>query len=118
MNNLAEETTARNIGLNIQPPSQRCKDPNCPFHGSLPVRGQVITTTVMTKKMMGTIAVQREFKHYVKKYERYEKRTSKYLAHLPPCIKVEVGDEVRIAECRPLSKSVSFVVIENTQQQG
>ena len=50
--------------------------------------------------------------HYVPKYERYEKRTSIYAAHCPPCIKTKIGDKVRIAECRPLSKTVSFVAIE------
>jgi small subunit ribosomal protein S17 len=50
--------------------------------------------------------------NYVPKYERYEKRTSTYAAHCPPCIKIKVGDKVRIAECRPLSKSISFVTIE------
>jgi len=50
--------------------------------------------------------------HYIPKYERYEKRTSKYKAHLPPCIEVKEGDEVVIMECRPLSKTKSFVVVE------
>jgi small subunit ribosomal protein S17 len=50
--------------------------------------------------------------HYVKKYERYEKRTSTYHAHCPPCMNLTAGDTVRIAECRPLSKTVSFVTIE------
>ncbi len=50
--------------------------------------------------------------HYVKKYERYEKRTSMYHAHCPPCMHLTAGDTVRIAECRPLSKTVSFVTIE------
>jgi small subunit ribosomal protein S17 len=50
--------------------------------------------------------------HFVKKYERYEKRTSTYHAHCPPCMNFAPGDTVRIAECRPLSKTVSFVTIE------
>ena len=49
----------------------------------------------------------------VPKYERYEKRTSRYLAHSPPCFQVKIGDELSIMECRPLSKRVSYVVIEN-----
>jgi len=113
--NLAEEKTARNIGVNVKAPSETCDDPNCPFHGTLPIRGQIITGTVVSTKMKGTITVQKEFKHFVKKYERYEKRTSKYSAHCPPCISPKPGDEVRIAECRPLSKTKSFVVIETTQ---
>jgi len=50
--------------------------------------------------------------HFVPKYERYEKRTSSYAAHCPPCMEAKVGDKVRIAECRPLSKTISFVTIE------
>jgi small subunit ribosomal protein S17 len=37
---------------------------------------------------------------------------SKMHAYLPDCIGVQEGEEVLIAECRPLSKTVSFVVIE------
>jgi len=49
----------------------------------------------------------------MKKYERYEKRTRKYSAHLPSCIgDVSEGDRVRIMECRPLSKTIKFCVIE------
>ena len=33
-------------------------------------------------------------------------------AYLPPCLEVKRGEEVRIAECRRLAKTVSFVVIE------
>ena len=109
---LAEKKETRNIGLNVKPPSERCDDKDCPFHGTLPVRGQIITGEVISRKMQGSISVKREFMHYVKKYERYEKRTSTYHAHCPPCIKLKVGDNVRIAECRPLSKTVSFVTIE------
>ena len=32
-----------------------------------------------------------------------------------PCLGLKVGDKVRIAECRPLSKTVSFVVIEKVE---
>jgi small subunit ribosomal protein S17 len=32
-------------------------------------------------------------------------------AHVPPCIEVNDGDNVTIGECRPLSKTISFVVV-------
>ena len=112
MNRVAEKNEARDIGLNVKAPSGSCKDPNCPFHGQLPVRGQVLIGTVVSTKQQNTVTVQREFMHFVKKYERYEKRTSMYHAHCPPCMKLAVGDNVRIAECRPLNKTVSFVTIE------
>ncbi len=107
-----KKTDAKNIGLNVKAPTESCNDKYCPFHGTLSVRGQVITGIVSDAKMQNSIVVKREYMHYVPKYERYEKRTSKYAAHCPPCIKVKSGDNVRIAECRPLSKTVSFVTIE------
>ena len=107
-----KKNEARNIGLNVKTPTESCDDKYCPFHGSLPVRGQIITGIVSSVRMQNSILVKREFMNYVPKYERYEKRTSEYSAHCPPCIKLDVGDRVRIAECRPLSKSISFVAIE------
>jgi len=109
---MAEKKEAKNIGVNVKPPSESCNDANCPFHGSLPIRGQILTGKVVSSKMNKSISVQREFMHYIKKYERYEKRTSTLHAHCPPCLKLKEGDKVRIAECRPLSKTVSFVTIE------
>lgn len=109
---LAKKKQVRNIGLNVKPPSNICNDMDCPFHGILPVRGQIFTGTVVSTKRQNTVSVEREFMHYVKKYERYEKRTSIYHAHCPPCMVLNAGDTVRIAECRPLSKTVSFVTIE------
>ena len=33
----------RNIGLEgIKPPKKTCEDKQCPWHGSLPVRGRII----------------------------------------------------------------------------
>ena len=107
-----KENKPRDIGLNIKAPEEICTDKYCPFHGSLSVRGQVITGIVSSIKMQNSILVKKEFMHYVPKYERYERRSSKYTAHCPPCLKVNVGDKVRIAECRPLSKTVSFVTVE------
>ncbi|MFH1012972.1 MAG: 30S ribosomal protein S17 [Thermoplasmatota archaeon] len=103
---------ARNIGINVTPPEKTCTDQYCPFHGTLSVRGHMITGVVASTKMHHSIIVKREYTHLVPKFERYEKRTSLYPAHCPPCLDVQVGDKIRIAECRPLSKTVSFVAIE------
>jgi small subunit ribosomal protein S17 len=102
----------RNIGLDVVPPTAECKDPNCPFHGSLPVRGQVIDGIVATVKMDKTVIVERNYLKYHKKYERYEKRSNRYAVHASPCLGLKAGDRVKIAECRPISKTVSFVVVE------
>jgi len=109
---MAKKQQVRNIGLNVKAPAESCNDKDCPFHGSLSVRGQIIKGKVVSDKMQGAILVRREYMHYIPKYERYEKRTSTYPAHCPPCINAKVGDQVRIAECRPLNKTISFVTIE------
>jgi small subunit ribosomal protein S17 len=111
-NKMPKIKDARNIGLNVKTPSEHCDDKFCPFHGTLSVRGQILTGIVSSTKMQNSIVVKREYSSFVPKYERYEKRTNKYAAHCSPCFKINVGDKVRIAECRPLSKTVSFVVVE------
>ena len=100
------------IGVGVSHPTEKCNDLLCPFHGTLPIRGQILTGTVVSNKLQNSIVVRRQYSRYIPKYERSEKRTSKYSAHCPPCITVKLGDRVKIAECRPLSKTISFVVIE------
>jgi len=90
----------------------KCNDINCPIHGNLKVRGRVFEGEVIKTKMMKTITVQWPRKFYLSKYERFEKRRSKVKAHIPQCINVKIGDKVRIAECRPISKTKNFVVLE------
>jgi len=89
-----------------------CNDKKCPFHGKVSLRGRKLKGTVVSDKMTRTVSVKIERKYYVPKYERYERRTSKIHAHNPPCINAKVGDEVYIMECRRLSKTKSFVVVE------
>ena len=101
-----------NIGFDVGAPTEECKDSNCPFHGTLSVRGQVIDGTVVSDKTARTVVVQREYLKYIPKYERYEKRKSKLHAHNPDCVAAKTGDRVSLAECRPLSKTKSFVVIK------
>jgi len=102
----------RDIGIDVRKPEKECEDVDCPFHGTLPVRGQILEGEVVSDKASKTVVVQRIYLKKIPKYERYEKRRSKIHAHNPPCINAKVGDVVKIAECRPLSKTKSFVVIE------
>lgn len=106
------EIKPRDIGVEVIPPVEGCTDPLCPFHGTLSVRGQILNGVVVNSRMDKTAIVQREIKRFIPKYERYENRTHRYAVHNPPCLNVQRGDLVRIMECRPLSKSKSFVVIE------
>lgn len=103
---------ARNIGINVKPPEKICNDVKCPFHGKLPVRGQIIKGKVVSSRAQKTVIVEKQYTHYLPKYERYERRHSRIAAYNPECISAKEGDTVTIAECRPLSKIKSFVVVE------
>lgn len=112
-------TTLHNIGINVQQPKKSCqtRDENCPFHGSIRVRGRQHTGTVVSTKMSRSAVVQWEHRHFLPKYERYEKRLSRITVHAPDCMSIKEGDVVRIAETRPLSKTKHYVVIENLGQE-
>ncbi len=85
----------------------------CPFFGQLPVRGQVIEGRVVSTDMQRTVIVEREYEVNVPKYDRYMKRRSRIPAHVPEVLEpLSVGDDVKIAETRPLSKTKSHVVVE------
>jgi len=84
----------------------------CPFYGQLPVRGQTLEGTVVSTDMEKTVIVEREYDVFVPKYDRYMKRRSRIPAHVPGVLEpLEVGDEVTIAETRPLSKTKAHVVV-------
>ncbi|MFB6068492.1 MAG: 30S ribosomal protein S17 [Halobacterium sp.] len=100
------------LGLNVTEPEGTCSDENCPFHGSLSVRGQVLEGEVASTDMDKTVVVEREYDVFVPKYDRYMKRRSRVPAHAPECLDLTVGDTVSIAETRPLSKTKSHVVVE------
>lgn len=103
------------VNPKIKPPEKECEDKNCPFHGNLSIRGRTLVGEVASEKMDKTVVVEREYAQKIPKYERYERRTSRIHAHNPPCINARVGDKVKIAGCRRLSKLKSFVVIEKEE---
>ena len=100
------------IGIDVKIPKKICEDPNCPFHGKLSIRGRILEGVVSSAKMQKTIVVRRNYLRFIKKYNRYEKRHGIIHAHCPDCQLPKEGSKVKIAECRPISKTKSFVVIE------
>lgn len=103
------------MSMSFKKPKKTCEDANCPFHGELAVRGHVLQGIVVSSKMDKTVVVNRDYLQYVPKYMKYERRRSRISSHNPPCIDAKEGDRVTIAECRPLSKTVSFVVVERLE---
>lgn len=100
-----------NIGIPITPPEKECKDPRCPWHGSLSVRGRVFKGKVRSAKSHNTVIVEWDYHRFIPKYERYQRQKSRVTAHTPPCLRVREGDNVVIAECRPISKTKHFIVV-------
>ena len=101
--------------ITAKKPKKTCNDVDCPFHGTLSLRGHTLEGIVVSDKMEKTIIVRRDYLNYVPKYKRYERRRSNVAAHSPPCLNIKTGDRVRLAECRSISKTVSFVVIEKLE---
>ena len=106
------EKEAKNIGINVKMPSKKCNDSNCPFHGGLSLRGRQFTGTIVSTKMRKTAIAEFARLHFLKKYERYEKRRTRLKVHNPECLNAKEGDIVSIMECRPLSKTKNFVIVE------
>ena len=102
--------------LTAKKPRKTCDDVNCPFHGTLALRGHTLEGIVVSDKMENTVIVRRDYLNYVPKYKRYERRRSNVAAHSPPCLEIKAGDKVRLGECRPISKTVGFVVIEKLEE--
>mmetsp|Transcript_18995 Transcript_18995/g.25034 ORF Transcript_18995/g.25034 Transcript_18995/m.25034 type:complete len:165 (+) Transcript_18995:78-572(+) len=108
----------KNIGLGFKTPKNATEgnyvDKKCPFTGNVAIRGRILKGLVISTKMTRTIIVRRDYLHYVRKYRRYEKRHKNVAVHCSPAFDtVSEGDVVTIGQCRPLSKTVRFNVLEH-----
>ena len=103
-------------GLEVAIPKKQCHDKRCPFHGSLKVRGRLLSGKAVSTAGKGFVVVQMEYLHKVSKYNRGERRKCRISARVSECLGVNEGDVVTIGECRPLSKTISFVVVESKRR--
>lgn len=104
----------RNIGLNVKSPKNQPDndDKKNPFNGTLSIRGKLFEGKVVKTKAKNTVVIQKESPVYFSKFKRYARGKNSIHAHVPTNLIVNEGDTVIAAECRPLAKSVSFVVVE------
>ena len=109
----AEETGRKSVDRTL------CADKDCPVHGNLKVRGRVFEGEII-RKFHKRITIGFERTIYVRKYERYAKAKTKIHARLPICMEdsINVGDFVRVQECRPLSKIIHFVVVKKIKSKA
>lgn len=77
--------------------------------------GRTIIGRVVSNKMDKTIVVEVERKVKHPLYGKYIRRSSKMYAHddKNTC---QIGDLVKIAGCRPMSKTKHFVLVEVLEQ--
>jgi small subunit ribosomal protein S17 len=75
-------------------------------------RGRRFRGTVI-KKFPTRVVIEFERTIYIKKFERYAKRKTKLHARLPEHMfkEINLGDYIEIAECRPISKIIHFIVV-------
>lgn len=79
-------------------------------------RGRTFTGKVISSKAQKTVTVEWDRRVLIKKFERYQIKKSRVKAHNPPEISAKEGDIVIIKECRPISKTKKFLVIEVVKQ--
>ena len=103
-----------NIGLKIKSPKNEPdkNDKKNPFNRTLSIRGKLFEGKVVKTKAKDTVVIQKESPVYFSKFKRYGRSKNSIHAHVPTNLQVNEGDIVTAAECRPLAKSVSFVVVE------
>jgi small subunit ribosomal protein S17 len=102
--------------LGAKAPEKECNDANCPFHGQLSVKKELVRGIVVKKDLNKSATIQWDRSYFVPKYERYEMRRSRLRVHNPTCIDAEIGDNVVAARCRPLSKTKNFVIIQKIKE--
>ena len=112
----------RNPGLKFKIPKEAVEgnyiDKKCPFTGNVSIRGRILKGVVKSNKMRRTVIVRRDYLHFIKKYQRFEKRHKNVPAHCSPAFRIKEGDHVVIGQCRPLSKTVRFNVLAIDSKTG
>ena len=75
-------------------------------------RGRTFTAIVVEARMQETATVEWPRRKYAQKYERYMTARTRTKVHNPKSIDAKKGDIVKIMECRPISKTKHFIIIE------
>lgn len=112
----------KSVGLGIKTPKAAIEgtyvDKKCPWTGSVNIRGKMITGVIKTTKMKNTVIIRKDYLHYIKKYNRFEKRHKNTPVHVSPAFRVKAGDEILAGQCRPISKTVRFNMLKVIRAAG
>nr|XP_034350611.1 40S ribosomal protein S11-like [Arvicanthis niloticus] len=114
----------KNIGLGSKTSKEAIAgtyiDKKCPFTSNVSIRGRILSGIVTKMKMQRTIVIRRDYLHYIRKCNGFEKRHKSMSVHLSPfqgCTD-QIGDSVTVGDCGPLSKTVRFNVLKVTKAAG
>jgi small subunit ribosomal protein S11e len=81
----------KNIGLGFKTPKEAIegtyRDKKCPFNGNVSIRGPILSGVVTKMKMQRTFVIRGDYLHYIRKYNRFEKRHKNMSVHLSPCFR-------------------------------
>lgn len=66
---------------------------------------------IVIRKFPKRITIEFERTVYLPKYERYMKKKTRIHARLPEDMEVNLDDMAKVRECRPLSKTIHFMVV-------
>ena len=107
----------KSVGLGFQTPKAAVNgkyiDKKCPFTGNVSIRGRLMRGVVHSTACKRSIVIRRDYLHFVQKYQRYQKRHKNFTVHCSPCFEPKVGDDVIVGQCRPLSKTVRYNVLQH-----
>ena len=95
---------------NLKHEKERKKQPELALE-RISSRGRTFEGFV-TKKFPTRVVIEFDNPIYVSKYERFFRKKTRIHANLPKNMNVEVGDYVRVQECRPISKIIHHVVVK------
>ena len=84
---------------------------------SVRTHGRTFTGVVIASRAQETATVEWPRRKYVQKFERYEMRRTRVKAHNPQNIDAKPGDIVKIVECRPISKTKHFMIVEKVGKE-
>jgi len=91
----------KKIGLGFKTPTEAIEgtyvDKKCPFTSTVSIRGRIFKGVVISTKMKRTAVIRRDYLHYIKKYNRFEKRHTNISVHVSPAFaRLREGDVVTV----------------------
>ena len=81
----------------------------------VPTRGRIFEG-IVTKKFPHRVVVELERTVFVRKYERFSKKRIRIHARIQEDQNINLGDLIKVQQCRPLSKIIHFIVMGITKK--